>query len=169
MSVCSFWGQMPSGLAPINDGTSWRCNLDPTDVFSSTYVLVSSCRRKHRLSRLESFTKRVSKRKRFTSAAFSQAAAPPDSRWPLGLCRRPWPWRHPLPSQQHARLGLSSLVFGVFWLPTYSFFFPCTTFRLPELVSVSMGVQHFILTLLNLPSGETCWCVYVHLLALHIF
>ncbi|CAF99626.1 unnamed protein product [Tetraodon nigroviridis] len=42
----------------------------------------TSLRRKHRLSRLESFTKRVSKRKRFTSAAFSQAAAPPDSRSP---------------------------------------------------------------------------------------
>lgn len=47
---------------------------DGTDMFSSAYVL-SSCRKKHRLSRIESFTKRVSKKKLFTLAAYSQEAA----------------------------------------------------------------------------------------------
>lgn len=40
-----------------------------------------SCRKRHRLSRLESFTKRVSKRKLFTLAGYSQEAALLNLRW----------------------------------------------------------------------------------------
>lgn len=65
------------GLVSPRSKTDWRV------VFC--LCLLSSCRKKHRLSRLESFTKRVSKKKPFTLAGYSQAEAPLNSRWLLDL------------------------------------------------------------------------------------
>lgn len=115
-----------------------------TDVFSSAYVL-SSCRKKHRLSRLESFTKRVSKKKLFTLAAYWREAALLNSRWPPGLWSHPWP-RPPaaLPSSM-----LTAVLKHTMWhaarLPSASSrpassFLSTTTLRHPELVYFSTGV-----------------------------
>lgn len=110
-----------SGLGLENDflTTFVAAIKDVTDLFSPTYVLMSSCRKRLRLSRLESFTKRVSKKKLFTSAAFSQVAPLLSSRWLLDLWWHPWPRRHPLRSPSSMLVSMwkhsTRLVFPRVW------------------------------------------------------
>lgn len=157
---------MPSSLSQINvplpveaNVTSWvRLSLQSKTGLTCFLPLMSSCRKKHRLSRLESFTKRVSKKKLFTLAAYSQEAALLNSRWLLDLWSHPWPRHHPLPLPSNLLISMlkhtmwhAASLPSCWWCflppppPAYSFFsYPTTTFRHAELVYVSTVVHECV-------------------------